>query len=162
MPRKATRPGTTPKRASKRRQLAAAQKRSEEAAPPQLPLPEPGPPELPPMPPSPIAEWLLDPTPQTWSRLQIAASLGRLTKADLQTALMAQMHIEVDHFRRDPDNFEAARKAYVNRQRLLRSLLDVVKQSVVSGPMQVVRLVWPTHYEARDPGEDVRLEVPDE
>lgn len=112
------------------------------------------------MPPSPIAEWLLDPTPQTWSRLQVAASLGRLTKADLQTALMAQMHIEVEHFNRDPSNFESARKAYVNRQRLLRSLLDVVKQSVSSGPTQVVRVVWPTHFTPHDPGEDVRLEVP--
>jgi hypothetical protein len=156
----AGKPARTARR-SKREQVAQKRKQAEDA-PPQLPLPEPGPAELPPMPPSPIAEWLLSPTPQTWARLQIAASLGRLTKADLQTALMAQMHIEVEHFNRDPENFENARKAYVNRQRLLRSLLDVVKQSVVSGPMQVIRLVWPTHYEARDPGEDVRLEVTDE
>lgn len=161
MPRKATRPGTTPKRASKRRQLAAKLKGAEEKLGPQLPLPEPGAPELPPMPPSPIAEWLLDTNPQTWARLQIAASLGRLTKADLQSAIMAQMHVEVEHFNRDPVGFEGARKAYVNRQRLLRSLLDIVKQSVVSGPMQIVRVVWPSR-EVIDRGEDVRLEVPDE
>lgn len=157
MPRKATKPGTTVKRSSRRRQLEQQAAAAEEAPPPVLPEPEPA---LPEMPPSPIAEWLLAPTPQTWARLQVAASLGRLTKADLQSAIMAQMHVEVEHFNRDPDAFESARKAYVNRQRLLRSLLDVVKQSAVSGPTQLVRFVWPSHYSPTDRGDDVRQEEP--
>ncbi len=115
---------------------------------------------LPEAPPSPIAEWLLKDTPRTWARLQTAASLGRLTKGDLQAALMAQLRIEVRQFAKDPEGFELHRKAMVNRHRLLRSLLDVVKQTATSGPTQLVRIVWPSQEMILDRGEDVRLEAP--
>ncbi len=158
MPRK-SQGMTGRKRVSKRRQIEAKAKAVSQQIPPAPNLPEPA---LPEMPPSPIAEWILDPSPAKWSRLQIAASLGRLTKADLQSAFMAQLSVEVSHHARDPEGFEEfARKAYVNRQRLLRSLLDVVKQSTSSGPTQLVRIVWPSR-EVIDRGEDVRLEAPDE
>lgn len=162
MTAKRTTKSTRTRRRSKREQIAQKRRKADQAPPPQMQVPEPGSPELPEMPPSPIAQWLLDPTPETWARLQVASSLGRITKADVQTAMMAQLQIEVEHFNRDPDGFEPARKAYVNRQRLLRSMLDVAKQNVANGPLQEVRIVWPTHYDPQDPGEDVRLEVPDE
>jgi hypothetical protein len=147
------------KRRSKREQIAQRTRAAEEAPPVVVPpLPEPKEPD---MPPSPLAEWLLDPGAATRKRVQIAASLGRLTKADLQSALTAQMIVEAEHMARDPEGFEEQRKGYVMRQRLLRSLLDVVKQSQTSGPLQSIRVVWPAHYKQADAGDDVRLEAAD-
>lgn len=156
MPRKSE-GKTGRKRVSARRQLEAKVKASDALPPEKI-----DPPENLAMPDSPIAEWLLDRSDRNWQRLQVAASLGRLTKADLQCAVMVQLKQEVAAFDADPEGFESQRKAHVNRQRLLRSALDVVKQSVTSGPMQVIRMVWPSHEQLRDIGEDVRLEVPDE
>lgn len=113
--------------------------------------------------PSPIADWMLTRSEVAWQRLLRAAASGALTKADLQGALMVQFRQELDAFDATPHaGFEDCRKAFVNRQRLLRASLDVVRDSVTSGPLQVVRLVWPAHYFAHDPGEDVRLEEPGE
>lgn len=111
---------------------------------------------------SPLAVWLLNPSPTTRSRLEIESGFGRLTKADLQSAITAQLILEAEHLERGPEDYEESRKAYSSRGKLLRTLMDVVKQSVTSGPMQAVHVVWPAHYFAKDPGEDVRLEQPEE
>jgi len=140
-------------RRSKREQVVQAAAAEAPLVAEPLPLP-------PEMPPSPIAEWLLDSSAANWSRLQLAASMGRLTKADVLSGLAAEMKNLT--LAMDLHDFDERRKGYVMRHRLLSRMLDVVKQSVSSGPLQVVRMVWPSHYEARDPGEDVRMENPEE
>ncbi len=83
------------------------------------------------------------------------AALGRLTRADLMAALVAELRLGSDALERV--DAERCRRAQVNRLRLLDAMAKTLAPSPASGLACRVCIVWPAH-ETRDPGEAVRLE----
>ena len=107
---------------------------------------------------SPLADWLMDKTPETERRMLVAAALGKLTSADLMAAFVAEMGELADVMERG--ELERCYRATVMRCRLLAAIAKNVRPTVSSGAVQSWSIAWPED-RADDRGEDVRLEVPD-
>lgn len=105
--------------------------------------------------PSPLAVWLLDPTPEAGREALRLAALGRLTRADVMAAFVAELWLGTEALAR-PDG-ELCRRAQVGRIRLLDAIAKTLAPSTSSGPVMRTVLVWPSR-EFTDRGEDVRLE----
>jgi len=125
------------RRASLRKRLQAQARRGEGDPGPVLEVADTAPS-------SPLADWLMDPTPERAALMLRTAALGKMTHRDMMAALAAELRLLTEAM--DRPGFKLARPALVARHRLLATMSKAVAPSPSSGVVQTWRVAWPAHY----------------